>query len=154
MMVMRFFILLLAAFLLASCHGEPRSGRQPSPPSGGEDVRPPVTERDDFSAEVADGVWRVHGPAVKLRYDRGGVLFNRSADGLRHEIIDLDGASRVTLRYDALLADSTLGGAEVVIDGRPLSLGEVKMMARSGSTQWLRIEDAAGHIHVMVLPLQ
>ncbi len=146
-----FSFLIALAIAVSSC-GNDGSGRErdpkPVPPGNG---RPDVTEVDDFSSELADGVLRYSGPSMTLRYDRGGVLVSRDDNG-RYGIVDLDGAAEISFTYSGIGADSMLISPELMIGEYALRDASVKMMGRAENRIWLKIIDSDSAIHVMVLP--
>lgn len=134
---------------------ENASGRPPGStqqkPSEGTGQRPGVNESNNLSHELSDDVWRVSGPGVTLRYDRGGVLFNQKADGTI-EVFDLDGADRVSVSPGTVGTDSVCAGAAVAVNGTDVNLRQMKMLKRGDRRTWYVLTDDSDGRWVMVLP--
>lgn len=119
---------------------------------GSDGSRPGVEDSNDFKGELGDGVWRITGLGVSLRYDRGGVLFATRKDG-SIRVQDLDGIDEVMVKLGHENADSTFTGASIKVNGRELEMREVKMMQRGEGRTWYRVsKTSAGNAGVMVLP--
>lgn len=91
--------LLVAIALLTACDKGSDGVRRtdtPDPPGSGEGPvgRPDPEQGWNFTAETADGCLRFEGSGMRLRIDRGGVLFKSLPDG-HGAVIDLDSGRRV-----------------------------------------------------------
>ena len=82
--------------VVCSCGHDSPSGRDiMTERPGVEGQRPGVGESNSMARELADDVWRVSGPTLTMRYDRGGILFDKQADR-RINTSYLDRAERVS----------------------------------------------------------
>ncbi len=144
-------LIVALACVLPACshHDSPRRDRGPVPDDEGQ--RPGVTAPDDVASELEDGEWRVTGPAINLRYNRGGILFKLTGAG-KGEIIDLDATARMALDIPAPGADSVCRGAHIDVNGRPLGIRQVRMLRRTDTTVWYGILDTDSATHYVVLP--
>lgn len=127
------------------------SGSGQQTPSEGTGQRPGVNESNDLSHELSDDVWRVSGPDVSLRYDRGGVLFNKKADGAT-EVLDLDGADRVSVSPGTVGTDSICTGAALAVNGTNIEFRQMKMLSRGDSRTWYVLTDDSDGRWIIVLP--
>lgn len=167
----KIFGIIMALVLLAGCGHDDPGGRNNLPerdngsenPSGvgtsGE--RPGVSESNGLSHELDDDVWRVSGPSLSLRYDRGGVLINVSpvedeagADRGKktYTFIDLDGVAKVEVMPGDEQSDSTLIGSVLIIDGSKQSLGQVKMVRRDDDRTWYEARDRNQCRYIFCMP--
>lgn len=112
--------------------------------------RPGVGDANSMKHELADDVWRVSGPGVSLRYDRGGVLFNALPDG-SFEIVDLDGADTVVVTPGKEGADSVMTGASISVNGKVTALRQVKMLQHADGRSWYMATDVADGMWIVVL---
>ncbi len=113
--------------------------------------RPDVEDNRQFGPELKDGVWRLTGPRVCLRYDRGGVMFLTDGSGAVR-IIDLDGAADVSFVHSGMHPDSTLLAPRLEINGKCVDIVEARMMGRSRETEWMRVTAADSAMYVVVIP--
>ena len=136
--------------LLAGCHGSPRQERPPSPqthPGSGGD-RPDTKPDDWFEPQLSDAAWRFQSPSVRLSYHDEGTLV--STDGQTICFSDLDGAASVQFRTGTLRADSVCSGSTLTVNGRDMSLLEVKMRRRGNQSVWYSIL-AADSTHITLV---
>lgn len=120
------------------------------PGDAGAGSRPGVGDANSMEHELGDDVWRVSGPGVTLRYDRGGVLFNRLADG-SFEIVDLDGADVVTVVPGKEGVDSVMTGAAITVNGKAKALRLMKMMHHGVGRSWYMATDEGDGLWIIVL---
>ncbi len=156
-------ILVLLLFICAmpqlSCDkgDDPSRREQPGGGEGDEQDKPgnerPGGNKPDFNLakELADPTLRYSGPELKLRFDRGGILFRKRSDG-SHEIINLDGDGRVEFHAGSMRADSLCPDARLTISGKLVALKSVKIKKQTAEAAWYHITGSDGHDRVMVLP--
>lgn len=149
---LRLLLPALACAFSACSHDTPRHDRPPLPDDG-EGQRPGVTTPVDADSELEDSEWRVSGPAITLRYNRGGILFKLTGSGTG-EIIDLDASSRMELTIPTPGSDSVCRGAEVTVNGRPIGIKRVKMLRHTDTTVWYTLLDTDSATHYIVLPAE
>lgn len=139
--------------VVCSCGHDSPSGRDIMTERPGEDgQRPGVGESNSMAHEMADDVWRVSGPTLTMRYDRGGILFDSQSDG-RIEISDLDGADRVSVAIGREGTDSVMSGTDIIVNGRALSLRKVKMLRHGDGRSWYMATDSSDGLWIFVLPV-
>ncbi|MCM1163046.1 MAG: hypothetical protein NC339_02165 [Muribaculaceae bacterium] len=144
-------ILSLSALYLGSCSSEtPRQQRPAPPPTEDDGERPGVSPGIDRDKELSDDVWRYCGGALTLRYDRGGVLFTSTEEGV--EIVDLDGADSISVSRLQPGPDSVCSHASVNINGLNLSLIYIKLLQQSARSQWYEVMASDSTMHVLVIP--
>jgi len=152
-------MLLTLSLAVAACgHDNPserelasgRPGGEVHTPSGS-GQRPGVGEANSMDKELADGVWRIVGSGISLRYDRGGVLLTTEADGTIR-VIDLDGADSVTVNIGEEGCDSVMTGAEMTVNGQPLDLGSMKMLSHGDGRSWYVATETSGTRWIIVVP--
>ena len=118
---------------------------------GEEGQRPGVGESNSMVRELADDVWRVSGPTLTMRYDRGGILFDSQADG-RVNISDLDGADSVSVGIGKEGTDSLMSGTDIIVNGHALTLRRVKMLRHGDGRSWYMATDSSDGLWILVLP--
>lgn len=140
-------VVLLLMVTTGACHSpEPRDeGRDtadlpglkvplPDDDDAADDNRPSLGEDEsNLRAELTDATPRFSYEGLRLRMDRGGVLFTAKADGTWC-ITDLDGASMVEVNPDR----STLS-----VDGRRVSVSRVTLLREYGGVSWYELEAGA-----------
>lgn len=141
----------LASLLTMACEHH-------TPHRDGPGVVPPVNERPSptdpsrpFDPELADGVWRLTGPHLNLRYDRGGVMFvTGRSETVR--VIDIDGATDAVFSHSGLRSDSIYSAPELTVGGGQVMLSEARMMGRDKSAVWIRLLSPDSTVRVLVVP--
>lgn len=120
---------------------------------GGEGTgsRPGAGDANSMKHELEDAVWRVAGPGISLRYDRGGVLFNTLADGST-EIVDLDGADTVVVTLGKEGDDSLMTGASIVVNGKRMEINRMKVLGHGDGRSWYVATGTSDAVWVVVLP--
>lgn len=141
-----------AVLSLSACerHDEHREGTIDRPI---ENVRPPVEENRPFEPEIKDNVWRLTGPGINLRYDRGGVLFIKEKAGV-YRILDLDGAKEAVFSSSAMRPDSMFIAPRLVVNNRDVDLLEAKMMKLDDTSGWIRLLSTDSAAIVLVVPIR
>jgi len=142
----------LALAVVACGHDSPSErepAKDPTDNNGGQ--RPGVGDANSLKHELDDGVWRVSGPKLSLRYDRGGVLFNIQSDGIV-EIVDLDGADMVSIDLGTEGADSVMAGAGISVNGRAIDIRRMSLLRHGDGRSWYVATDDSDGQWVMVLP--
>lgn len=136
---------LLMMLVSVACHSpEPRDGRGgaddlpgikvPLPDEDETDDRPSLDGEDtSLRAQLTDAGPRFSYDGLRLRLDRGGVLFTLKADGTWC-ITDLDGASTIEVNP----VRSTL-----TVDGRVVSVSRVTLLREYGGVTWYELEAGA-----------
>lgn len=145
---------MLACMTCMGCgHDSPpeREGIVTRPGGEATGTRPGVGESNSLKHELDDAVWRVSGPGLSMRYDRGGVLFNTLTDGST-EIVDLDGADKVVVTIGKEGTDSVMTGASIEVNGKAVSLNHMKMLRHSEGRSWYTATDASDGLWIIVLP--
>lgn len=150
--LVRLFGILVCMACVGCGHDSPPEQEVASvrPGDAGTGSRPGVGDANSMKHELADDVWRVSGPGVSLRYDRGGVLFNALPDG-SFEIVDLDGADTVVVTPGKEGADSVMTGASISVNGKVTALRQVKMMQHADGRSWYVATDVADGEWIIVL---
>ncbi len=138
--------------VVCSCGHDSPSGRDiMTERPGVEGQRPGVGESNSMARELADDVWRVSGPTLTMRYDRGGILFDTQADG-RINISDLDGADSVSVGIGKEGTDSLMSGTDIIVNGHALTLRRVKMLRHGDGRSWYMATDSSDGLWILVLP--
>lgn len=138
--------------VVCSCGHDSPSGRDIMTERPGEEgQRPGVGESNSMARELADDVWRVSGPTLTMRYDRGGILFDSQADG-RVNISDLDGADSVSVGIGKEGTDSLMSGTDIIVNGHALTLRRVKMLRHGDGRSWYMATDSSDGLWILALP--
>lgn len=138
--------------VVCSCGHDSPSGRDIMTERPGEEgQRPGVGESNSMVRELADDVWRVSGPTLTMRYDRGGILFDSQADG-RVNISDLDGADSVSVGIGKEGTDSLMSGTDIIVNGHALTLRRVKMLRHGDGRSWYMATDSSDGLWILALP--
>lgn len=138
--------------VVCSCGHDSPSGRDiMTERPGVEGQRLGVGESNSMARELADDVWRVSGPTLTMRYDRGGILFDTQADG-RINISDLDGADSVSVGIGKEGTDSLMSGTDIIVNGHALTLRRVKMLRHGDGRSWYMATDSSDGLWILVLP--
>ena len=150
--------LLVAIALLTACDKGSDGVRRtdtPDPPGSGEGPvgRPDPEQGWDFTAEIADGCLRFEGSEMRLRIDRGGVLFKTLPDG-HGAVIDLDSGRRVEYFIGEAGSDSVCRQSWVSIDGQKLEGATVRMKKQTAGTVWGHVEVARPQKGYMLVGLR
>lgn len=141
-------------FMAAGCHSpEPRDNRTdtvdlpglrvplPDDDAPADDTRPSVGDGEgSLLAELTDASPRFSYGSLKLRMDRGGVLFSSRADG-SWCITDLDGASCVEVNPD---------GTILKVDGRVVCVNSVALLREYDGVSWYQLEAEGGQALLVV----
>lgn len=118
-------------------------------PGGGGSVGPGV----DYTPELGDATARYSGPGLVLRHDRPGVLVKTFVSGRRVEFYDLDGNDRVKISWGGWgLNDSLARQTSMEVNGEPIALKSLKLMAEDRHTSWMLAIDQSDGSHVIVIP--
>lgn len=152
-------LLFVIALPQLSCDKGGDAPRRENPGQGGnDDPDKPGNERpgadkpgSDFASELADSTLRYCGPSLKLRFDKGGILFKKHSDG-RREIVDLERSVRVELVIGTMRTDSLCPDARLTLKGETVPLKSVKMKKQTAEAVWYHIVGSDGRSHVAVLP--
>ncbi len=150
--------LLVAIALLTACDKGSDGVRRtdtPDPPGSGEGPvgRPDPEQGWDFTAETADGCLRFEGSGMRLRIDRGGVLFKTLPDG-HGAVIDLDSGRRVEYFIGEAGSDSICRQSWVSIDGRRLDGATVRMKKQTAEAVWCHVDVARPQNGYMLVGLR
>lgn len=150
--------LLVAIVLLTACDKGSDGVRRtdpPDPPGSGEGPvgRPDPEQGWDFTAETADGCLRFEGSEMRLRIDRGGVLFKTLPDG-HGAVIDLDSGRRVEYFIGEAGSDSICRQSWVSIDGRRLDGATVRMKKQTAEAVWCHVDVARPQNGYMLVGLR
>ncbi len=150
--------LLVAIALLTACDKGSDGVRRtdpPDPPGSGEGPvgRPDPEQGWDFTAETADGCLRFEGSEMRLRIDRGGVLFKTLPDG-HGAVIDLDSGRRVEYFIGEAGSDSICRQSWVSIDGRRLEGATVRMKKQTAEAVWCHVDVARPQNGYMLVGLR
>lgn len=138
--------------VVCSCGHDSPSGRDIMTERPGEEgQRPGVGESNSMVRELADDVWRVSGPTLTMRYDRGGILFDSQADG-RVNISDLDGADSVSVGIGKEGTDSLMSGTDIIVNSHALTLRRVKMLRHGDGRSWYMATDSSDGLWILALP--
>lgn len=97
------------------------------------------TEKGD--GELDDDAMRISGEVLTLRYDDGGVLFSRTADGV---ISAVRLADDMRFEYDP-------SGPSFEVNGRNIVLSSARLERKAGDTEWHRLVIADGNKTVYVV---
>lgn len=150
--------LLVAIVLLTACDKGSDGVRRtdpPDPPGSGEGPvgRPDPEQGWDFTAETADGCLRFEGSGMRLRIDRGGVLFKTQPDG-HGAVIDLDSGRRVDYFIGEAGSDSICRQSWVSIDGQKLEGATVRMKKQTAEAVWCHVDVARPQNGYMLVGLR
>lgn len=104
----------------------------------------PVPGGEADEAAAADPSMRIDCDALHLSYNDGGIIFQRSTDGVISGVRLSDGAS---FDYDP-------SAPELRINGVVMELSEAKTLKREGTTEWHRLTSRKGDkIYIVVTDL-
>ena len=155
MKTLLYLILAIALLGLQGCgHDSPTSRGIESPLPGGDAPggnRPGLDPTTDLNRELADDIWRLTGPGVSMRYDRGGMLFTSMPDGTV-KIIDLDGSSTAEILPGTEGAEGCMSGTKLTVNGKEIALTSMRKLKQGKERIWLTATDADEHQWIMVIP--